>query len=105
MMSTTSAKIRAKEKDGEVTIKVLMTHPMETGLRKDKETGKVFPADFIETIVCESAGKPLVTCNWSGTVSKNPYLSIKFEGKKGNDFKFTWTDNSGQSGSETVVIK
>ena len=33
----------AKVKGDEVTVKALMSHPMETGLRKDKKTGKVMP--------------------------------------------------------------
>jgi len=32
---------------GEIEIKALITHPIETGLRKDKETGEVIPAHFI----------------------------------------------------------
>jgi len=82
MSTETKAKIRAKLKGDEVTVKVLMTHPMETGLRKDKESGKTIPADFIQTMVCESNGKKLVNCSFSGSVSKNPYLSLKFKGGK-----------------------
>jgi len=32
-----SIKMKAKEKKGVVTVKALITHPMETGLRKDKK--------------------------------------------------------------------
>ncbi|MFP4077304.1 MAG: thiosulfate oxidation carrier complex protein SoxZ, partial [Halochromatium sp.] len=32
-------KIRAKHSDGVTTVKSLMSHEMETGLRKDKKTG------------------------------------------------------------------
>ena len=46
-----SIKIRAKEKGGVVTVKALMNHPMETGLRKDKKTGKAIPAHFINEVV------------------------------------------------------
>ena len=104
-MSTTTAKIRAKSKDGVVTVKALMTHPMETGLRKDKKSGQLIPADFIKNLICESAGKPLLNCEWNATVSKNPYLSFMFEGNKGDEFKITWTDNSGATGSKAVKIK
>ncbi len=105
MTNATSAKIRAKEKSGEVTVKILMTHPMETGLRKDKKTGAVIPADFINNISCEYAGKKLVNCNFSGSISKNPYLSIKFAGSKGEDFKIDWTDNNGGSGSASTSVR
>jgi len=100
-----SAKIRAKLKNGEVTIKALMTHPMETGMRKDKATGKVVPADYIQNVKCELAGKQIMDCNWNATVSKNPYLSFKCDGKKGDEFKMTWTDNSGKTDSLAVQVK
>ena len=104
-MVTNNVKIRAKEKSGEVTVKILMTHPMETGLRKDKKTGEMVPAHFIDNVICESAGKPLLNSNWNGTVSKNPYLSFKFSGSKGDEFKIAWKDNQGQSGTATKTIK
>ena len=43
-----SIKVRAKVKDGITVVKALITHPMETGLRKDKKTGKKIPAHFIQ---------------------------------------------------------
>ncbi len=44
-------KIRAKAKDDLVTVKSLMNHAMETGLRKDKKTGKKIPAPFTQEVV------------------------------------------------------
>ncbi|MCB1786842.1 MAG: thiosulfate oxidation carrier complex protein SoxZ [Gammaproteobacteria bacterium] len=97
-------KVRAKEKDGVVLIKALITHPMETGSRKDGKTGKLIPAHFIQELVCESAGKIVMKANWSGGVSKNPYLSFDYAGKKGDEFKLTWTDNKGDSDSTSVKV-
>ena len=48
-----SIKARAKLSDGVTTVKALIKHPMETGLRKDKKTGKMIPAHFIQEVVCE----------------------------------------------------
>lgn len=100
-----STKIRAKAKNGVVTVKALMTHPMETGLRKDKKTGKIIPAHHITEIVCDSGGKTVMTCLWSGAVSKNPYLSFKYAGAKGDELKLTWTDNQGASESTAAKVK
>lgn len=100
-----STKIRAKAKSGVVTVKALMTHPMETGLRKDKKTGKIIPAHHITEIVCENAGKTVMSCLWSGGISKNPYLSFKYAGAKGDELKLTWTDNQGASESTTAKVK
>ena len=100
-----SIKIRAKEKGGVVTVKCLISHPMETGFRKDKKTGKPIPAHFIQEVVAESGGQVRMTAYWSGAVSKNPYLSFKFKGgKKGDTVKIAWKDNKGQSDSAEAKI-
>ncbi|MEJ2608498.1 MAG: thiosulfate oxidation carrier complex protein SoxZ [Candidatus Thiodiazotropha sp.] len=101
-----SIKIRAKEKDGVTTVKALMTHPMETGGRKDKKTGKAIPAHFIQEVLCKHNGNTVMTAEWSGGVSKNPYISFKFSGAaKGDEVELSWTDNKGQSDSMTSNIK
>jgi sulfur-oxidizing protein SoxZ len=105
-MATKTIKIRAKLSGDKTTVKCLMTHPMETGLRKDSKTGKMIPAHFINEVMAESGGKTVMTANWSGGVSKNPYLSFAFTGgNKGDEVKISWKDNQGGSDSGTVQIK
>ncbi len=99
-------KIRAKEKGGETTVKALITHPMETGARKDSKTGKLIPAHFIQEVVCKHKGNTVMTAQWSGGVSKNPYLSFKFTGAaKGDELELAWTDNKGGSDNKSAQIK
>ncbi len=43
-----SIRIRANAKGSVVLVKALLTHPMETGLRKNKKTGKKIPANYIK---------------------------------------------------------
>ena len=105
-MAKSSIKIRAKNKDGLTTVKALMTHTMETGGRKDKKTGKVIPAHFIEEVVCKHNGATVLTADWSGGVSKNPYISFKFSGgAKGDEVELAWKDNKGNSDSTIGKIK
>lgn len=105
-MAKSSIKIRAKNKDGLTTIKALMTHPMETGGRKDQKTGKLIPAHFIQEVVCKHKGATILSADWSGGVSKNPYISFKFSGgAAGDDVELSWTDNMGKSDSTTGKIK
>ena len=105
-MAKNTIKMRAKEKGGVVTVKALMTHPMETGTRKDSKTGKMIPAHFINEVTAEVGGKTVITSNWSGGISKNPYLSFAFTGgNKGDEVKISWVDNQGNSDSGTAQIK
>lgn len=101
-----SIKIRAKVKKGVATVKCLINHPMETGLRKDKKTGKKIPAHFIQEVNCESGGKSVMNAQWSGAISKNPFLSFKFSGaNSGDTIKISWVDNKGNSDSAEAKIK
>lgn len=98
-------KIRAKLSGDETTVKCLMNHPMETGLRKDSKTGEMVPAHFIQDVTCKWKDQTVMTAEWSGGVSKNPYLSFKFAGgAAGDPVEVTWTDNKGESESETAKI-
>ncbi len=99
-------KIRAKEKGGVATIKALISHPMETGGRKDKKTGKTIAAHFIQEVKVSVNGQDALTGHWSGGVSKNPYLSVKVAGgKKGDTVAISWVDNKGGSASGEAKIK
>ena len=98
-------KIKAKLAGDETTVKCLMSHPMETGLRKDSKTGEIVPAHFIQSVTCKHKDKVVMTASWSGGVSKNPYLSFKFKGGAvGDPVEVSWTDNKGESQSATDAI-
>ncbi len=105
-MAKSSIKVRAKVKKGEAKVKCLISHPMETGLRKDKKSGKLIPAHFIQEVVCEHDGKTVMNAQWSGTISKNPFLSFEFTGAKSGDaIKVSWVDNTGKSDSTEAKMK
>jgi sulfur-oxidizing protein SoxZ len=105
-MAKSSIKVRAKVKEGEATVKCLISHPMETGLRKNKKTGKMIPAHFIQEVNCEHGGKNVMNAQWSGTISKNPFLSFTFSGaKSGDTIKVSWVDNTGKSDTTEAKMK
>lgn len=101
-----SIKMRAAAKEGVTTIKALISHPMETGTRKDKKTGEKIPAHFIQEVVCEHNGNAVMTAHWGAAISKNPYLSFRFSGGNvGDTVKLSWVDNKGNSDSTEGSIK
>jgi len=100
-----SIKLRAKAKKGIVTVKALMSHPMETGLRKNKKTGKLIPAHHIQEVTAKVNDKLVLEGLWGGAISKNPYLSFKYKGAKGDTLVLSWVDNKGQSDSATTTVK
>ena len=97
-------KIRTKS-DGRVTeVKVLMSHVMETGLRKNAQ-GELVPAQFIQFVTITWQDRPVLRAQWGPAVSANPFLSFKFEGgQKGDKLKVSWADNKGDTRSDEVTI-
>lgn len=92
-------KIRAFVRDGGVSVvKAILYHPMETGLRKDKNTGEVIPAHFITEVQVAHNGNNVLSCQWGTAVSKNPFLSFDISDTKVGDMvKISWVDNLGNS--------
>jgi sulfur-oxidizing protein SoxZ len=104
-MAKKSIRIRAKLKGDVTEVKALMSHEMETGLRKDKKTGEKIPPHFIKEVKCEHKGNVVMLAAWSVAVSKNPYLSFKFKGAAvGDTVKISWDDNKGESDSAEAKI-
>ena len=104
-MASNSIKIKAKAVNGETTVKALIKHPMETGRRKDKETGEAIPIHYIEEVTCSYQGEPVLTAEWGQTISKNPFLSFTFMGgATGEVVELSWKDNKGDSEAASATI-
>lgn len=98
-------RVKANLEGGVAVVKALMSHPMETGQRKDK-AGKPIPAHFIQEVTAEHNGKNVLTALWGAAISQNPYLSFKFKGAKAGDtLKISWVDNKGESESVDVSVE
>jgi len=97
-------KIRASVVGDSTEVRVLMSHEMETGQRKDAQ-GKVIPAWFIQNVVVAHNGKPVLNAQWGPAIAKNPFLSFKFKGgAKGDKVEITWVDNRGEKRTDETVI-
>jgi sulfur-oxidizing protein SoxZ len=97
-------RIRAALAGDETTVRVLMSHPMEPGTRKDA-SGALIPAHFIQDVEATHNGKSVLKAMFSGSVSQNPFLSFKFKGAaKGDKITVKWSDNKGESRSDETTI-
>lgn len=98
-------RIRANvDANGVTEVKVLMSHEMETGQRKDAQ-GKVVPAWFIQQMSATWNGKTVLSAQWGPAISKNPFLSFKFKGgAKGDKIQVTWVDNRGETRTDEAAI-
>ncbi|MGH7292764.1 MAG: thiosulfate oxidation carrier complex protein SoxZ [Myxococcota bacterium] len=103
-MATGPMRMRATLGSGFTDVRVLMSHEMETGQRKDAQ-GKVIPAWFIQNVTATYNGKTVLSAQWGPAVAKNPFLAFKFKGgAKGEKVQITWTDNRGDKRTDEAVI-
>ena len=97
-------RIRAQAAGDKVTVRVLMSHEMETGQRKDS-SGNVIPAWFIQQVTATHNGKPVLTADWGPSIAKNPFLQLTVKGAKAGDkITVTWKDNRGDSRTDEATV-
>lgn len=86
-----------------IQVDAILEHPMETGLRKDKD-GKVVPAHHITGVKVEFDGKVVTTMDMTGSVSVNPFVSFNLKVTKNAPLKITAVDNKGETQEGTKDI-
>ncbi len=97
-------RIRAQASGGKATVRVLMSHEMESGQRRDS-AGKLVPAWFIQDVSVSLNGKPVLSAEWGPAVSKNPFLQFNIKGAKAGDkVSITWKDNKGDSRTDEATV-
>lgn len=97
-------RIRAQAQGGSAVVRVLMSHEMETGQRKDA-AGKTIPAWHITEVTAALNGKTVLTAQWGPAVSKNPFLQFTVKGAKAGDkITVNWVDNKGDKRSDEATV-
>jgi sulfur-oxidizing protein SoxZ len=97
-------RIRAQAAGDKATVRVLMSHEMETGQRKDS-AGKVIPAWYIQEVSASHNGKNVLNAQWGPSISKNPFMQFVVKGAKAGDkIAVTWTDNKGDKRTDEATV-
>lgn len=97
-------RIRAQASGGNAVVRVLMSHEMETGQRKDS-SGKTIPAWHIQQVTATHNGKTVMTAQWGPAISKNPFLQFTVKGAKAGDkISVTWVDNKGDKRTDEATV-
>jgi sulfur-oxidizing protein SoxZ len=97
-------RIRAQAAGDKTTVRVLMSHEMESGQRKDS-AGKTIPAYFINEVSASLNGKVILTSEWGPSVSKNPLTTFIVKGAKpGDKIAISWKDNKGDSRTDEATV-
>jgi sulfur-oxidizing protein SoxZ len=96
-------RIRAQASGGNAVVRVLMSHEMESGQRRDS-AGKLVPAWHIQEVTASHNGKVVMTAEWGPAVSKNPFLQFTVKGAKAGDkITVSWVDNKGEKRTDEAT--
>lgn len=85
---------KTASKDEVIQIKTLISHPMESGQRKDKD-GSLIPRQIINRFTAEFNGEMVLDMALEPAVSTNPYIEFDAKVPESGEFKFTWYDDDG----------
>ncbi|MDC0933480.1 thiosulfate oxidation carrier complex protein SoxZ [Arcobacteraceae bacterium] len=97
------SRIKAKEKKGITTAKVMAKHAM---LSYDEAKRAKKEVNFITSMIAKVDGKIVYEASTSQFLSKNPFVQFKFKGaNKGKELEFTWTDLKGDTRTDKKKIK
>lgn len=105
-MSDKKTRIRVKQiEGGGAEIFVLVSHPMETGMRTNPQTREKIPAHFIQKLTFYVNGQAIAVADTGTGVSTNPLLSVRVGHlKKGDRVGVGWSDNFGQKDEEEITV-
>ena len=104
-----SVKIRArvpkKVKKGQIIeIKTLISHKMETGMRKNSK-GKVIPRDIVNKFVATYNGTQVFASDWHPAISANPFLAFHLRPMESGTLEMSWTDDKGKVYKKSAKIE
>lgn len=102
----TLIKIKPKDyKDGDIVkIDFMAMHPMESGMRKDKDTGAIVPAHYINEVSFLFNDKMLTKMVTWESLSVNPVLTVSMKVSGAGTLKVLAKDNKGDNVETSVAI-
>jgi sulfur-oxidizing protein SoxZ len=104
-MAEPRVKLPEKVRKGEAfEIKTLISHPMETGQRKDDQ-GRIIPRMIVNRFVCRLNGEKLFSADLAAAISANPYLSFFAVANAGGKLELEWTDDAGKKYVHVADLK
>jgi len=86
-----------------VEVKVLISHPMETGFRIGMDGARV-PRDILHALVATYNGVEVYRVDIRPSVSANPFFAFHLRAEESGEVVIAWTNETGQTFAETRPI-
>lgn len=105
-MTLASPRIRVPStaRPGEtITIRTLLSHPMESGLRADPTGGRV-PRRIIHRFTCSFDGEIVLVCDLEPGMAANPFFEFQVTVERSGTFRFVWEEDGGDTVEAQAAI-
>lgn len=103
-MSTGSVRIRSRLTNNKTHLDLLLSHPMESGLRMDKNNIGV-PAWYLTEVDIFRNDVAVTSIQVGLIMSRNPAISVVLEGgAEGDVVGVRWRDSRGKSGENKIKV-
>lgn len=86
-----------------ITLKAILSHPMETGYRRDSH-GAVIPRDVVRRLSCTYDGEEIFAMTLFPAISANPFVAFTTIATRSGPVTFTWEGDKGFRHSETAIL-
>lgn len=85
------------------TVKIVMSHVMETGYRRDI-SGKPIPRNIVKWFSCTYGGDEVFRCDMTQAIAANPYLGFTTIATESGPMVLSWQDDEGIKYREEIAI-
>lgn len=88
-----------------VTLKAIISHPMETGYRRT-DTGGEIPRNIIRRMICRYNGAEIISVDMHQAIAANPFMAFTLVATKSGPVEFEWIGDNGfrhRQSAELVV--
>ena len=79
-----------------ITIRALISHVMENGLRRDS-SGEIIPRRIINRFTCDFNGETVFACDLDSAIAANPYFEFTAKVPESGTFQFEYKDHEGDA--------
>ncbi|MHB1942515.1 MAG: thiosulfate oxidation carrier complex protein SoxZ [Acidiferrobacteraceae bacterium] len=98
-------KMKTRYHHGQTEVLVLVHHPMDTGLLRNKKTHQIIPAHYIQTLTVAVNGTPALVFDMAIAISRNPLFGFMLtQAKPGDTVSVFWDDNKGEHGGAEAKV-
>jgi sulfur-oxidizing protein SoxZ len=86
-----------------IEVKALISHPMETGNRKDAD-GHPIPRNIIHTFTAAFAANPVFSAEFGSGIAANPFIAFFMKVPGPGEFELVWIDDQGARTVERATL-